>query len=129
METKDLNSFMEDLNVFDLQGMAALKKRQDLLERIRFDVTPRMIMEPRLESGRKKEVSGCFFYIEAFEPPPAVMLMKVNPQGVTSTVAKVDTIPQGLVERAVEDPVEPPVNSMYAITGEIEDWLRGELGL
>lgn len=129
MEPKDLGSFAEELNVFELQGMEALKKRRDLVERVRFDVTPRMIMEPRLEREKRKEVAGCFFYIEALEPPPSVMLMKVNPQGVTSTVAKVDTIPPAMVERAVAQPVEPPVNNMYAISGEIEDWLRGELGL
>ena len=45
---EELNKFAEDLNVFELQELKDIKRRPDLLCRIRFDVTPRMIMAPRV---------------------------------------------------------------------------------
>lgn len=129
MERKDLDDFIEQFSVMGLQGLEDLKGRPDILERIRFDVTPRMIMEPRLDPGSRKDLAGCFFYIETFEPPPALMLMKVNRGGVTTTIGRIDAVPAGMLERAIGAAAEPPVNMMYAITEEIRDWLAGELGL
>jgi hypothetical protein len=55
------------------------------------------------------------------------MLMKVGKTGITSTVGKVEEIPAAMVRRAVDEPVEPESNQMYAITEEIREWLQKEL--
>jgi hypothetical protein len=46
-----------------------------------------------------------------------------------TTVGKIDEIPAEMLKRAIESPPDPPANEMYAITGEIEEWLRNELPL
>lgn len=129
MGTKDFHEFCEDLNVFAIQDFKDIKKRPDILGSIRLDVTPRMIMEPRLDEKAKREVAGHMFYIEAFDDPPLLMVMKVNKSGVTTTVGRVEEIPRAMVQRAVDQPVEPQCNRMYAITDEIREWLRRELSL
>ena len=129
MDRKDLHGFCEDLNAFSVQEFRDIKRRPDILEKLRFDVTPRMIMEPRLGEKDKREIAGYSFYIEAFDDPPVLMLMKVGKTGITSTVGKVDEIPPEMVRRAIDHPVEPKINRMYAISDEIGEWLREELSL
>jgi hypothetical protein len=126
---QELNEFAKDLNVFALQELKDIKRRPDLLCRIRFDVTPQMIMAPRVGPEAVGDTVGCSFYIETHEAPPALMLMKVGKQGVISTVGKIDEIPAEMLKRAIDSPPAPPANEMYAITGEIEEWLKNELPL
>jgi hypothetical protein len=126
---EELNKFAEDLNVFELQELKDIKRRPDLLCRIRFDVTPRMIMAPRVGEGAVMDTAGCAFYIETHEGPPTLMLMKIGKEGVMSTVGKVDEIPREMLERAIASPPDPPANEMYAITDEIAEWLKKELDL
>jgi hypothetical protein len=126
---QELNEFAESLNVFALQELKDIKRRPDLLARIRFDVTPQMIMAPRVGPDAVRDTAGCSFYIETHEDPPALMLMKVGKEGVMTTVGKIDEIPAEMLKRAIESPPDPPANEMYAITGEIEEWLRNELPL
>ena len=127
MDPKDIHQFIEDINVFSVQDFKGIKKRPDILEALRFDVTPRMIMEPCLDPEKRESLSGFMFYIEAFDDPPLLMLMKVGKTGITSTVGKVEEIPAAMVRRAVDEPVEPECNRMYAITEEIGEWLQKEL--
>jgi len=129
MEDKEFRKFLENTNIFDLQGLADIRNRPDLLGHIRFDVTPKVIMAPRLGGGETRDVAGLFFYIEAFDPPPTVMLMKVGQLGVMNTVGRIEEVPQELVERAVATPAEPPANNMYAISDEIRDWIKEQLGI
>jgi hypothetical protein len=129
MEDNGIQKFLEGTEDYDAQGIGGIKARPEILERIRFDVTPQVIMAPRLGGGETRDIAGFFFYIEAFEPPPKVMLMKVGKLGVMNTIASVNDIPGELVAKAVADPVDPPVNNMYAITDDIRDWIREQLGL
>ena len=129
MNDKGIQEFLEGTENYDAQGIEDLKRRPDVLGCIRFDVTPKVIMEPRLGGGETRDIAGFFFYIEAFEPPPKVMLMKVGQLGVMNTIACFNDVPGELVEKAVADPVDPPVNNMYAITDDIRDWIRDKLGL
>ena len=125
---------IDEKSIFELQGLEEIRKRPDILAGIKFDVTPRMVMEPRFhadpEALRKlREIAGYMFYIESQCAPPALMLMKVGKTDITNTVGKIDEIPQQLVDRAIENPPEPPSHGMYSINGEIKAWLKKELGL
>jgi hypothetical protein len=123
-----------DLNIFDMPGLNDIKKSPDILERIKWEVTPQKVMEPRFQSRAEdlqqlRDISGYMFYIESQCEPPALMLLKVGKTDITSTIAKVDEIPSELLRKAMEDPAEQPVNGMYAITDEIREWLKKELGV
>jgi hypothetical protein len=122
-----------DLNVFnDVPGLNDIKESPDILEKIKWEVTPAMVMEPRFQSNAEdlqklRDISGYMFYIESQCKPPALMLLKVGKTDITSTVGKVDEIPPELIRKAMENPAEKPVHGMYAITDEIREWLKKEL--
>lgn len=121
-------------NIFEMQGLSDIKKRPDILARIKLEVTPQMVMEPRFQSKpedlqKLKEISGFVFYIETQCTPPALMLMKVGKSDITTTVGMIEEIPSELIQRAIDNPVHKSVHGMYAITDEIREWLKKELGL
>ncbi len=120
----------DTINIFGLQRLEQIKKRPDIISRIRFDVTPQMIMEPRFtETGelKKRDLSGCFFYIETEGEKPVLMLMRVSKGDTVKTIGIIEELPEDKIKRAMENPVHPPVHGMYAITDEIKDWLRENL--
>jgi len=128
------NEDAEEKSVFDLQGLKEIRKRPDILSGIKLEVTPRMVMEPRFHANREdlqklKEIAGYLFYIESQCTPPALMLMKVGSTDITNTVGKIDEIPQDIIDRAMENPPEPPSHGMYPINEEIRAWLKKELGI
>ena len=119
--------------LFDAQWFEDIRKRPDVLAKIKLDVTPQMVMEPKFQSrpeDREKmtDISGYMFYVESQNEPPALMLMKVGRQGVATTMGQVE-IPVDMLRRAIENPVEKHSHGMYAITDEIREWLKKELGL
>ncbi len=123
----------EQCNIFDLPGLNDIKGSPEILNNVKWDVTPRTVMEPRFLSRpedlqKLRDISGYMFYIESQCDPPALMLMKIGKTDISSTIAKINEIPQELLKKAMENPVEKPSHGMYAINGEIKDWLRKELG-
>ncbi|MBI5075711.1 MAG: hypothetical protein HZB62_11185 [Nitrospirae bacterium] len=125
---------LDDMNIYDVLCLDALKVRPDILSEIKLDVTPQMMMEPRFQSRpedleKLKEISGYIFYIETETEPPSVMLLKIGRTDITTTVGHVAEVPAEMVRRAVDKPLLPPVNGMCAITDEIRDWLRQALSL
>ena len=123
-----------NLNLFGMRGLSGIKASPEILEKIKWEVSPAMVMEPRFrsdpESPRKlREISGYMFYVESQCEPPALMLLKVGKTDITSTIGKVDEIPPELLKKAMENPVDKPASGMYAITDEIREWLKKELGI
>jgi len=122
-----------DLEMSDIYSLSDIRGTPDILQKIKWDATPQMVMEPRFLSRsediqRLQEISGYMFYIESQCTPPALMLLKVGRTDITSTVGRVDEIPLELVRKAIENPEHDPSHGMYAITEEIKAWLKKELG-
>ena len=132
-EHKDaIEQVFEDSQSFAVMNVNDLKERPDVVQAIRFDVTPKMIMEPRVglpEGVEPPDLKGFSFYIEAFDEPPELMIMKVSRSSVMTTLGKIEEVPAEMIRRAVDDPVEGAANKMYAITDEIRDWLKKAIGL
>ncbi len=123
-----------DKNIFDMQVLGDIKKNSEILEKIKWDVTPEMVMEPRFHSKpedieKLREISGYMFYVETECERPALMLMRVGKSDITSTVGMIEEIPSELIQRAIDNPSHKPVHGMYAITDEIKGWLKKELGV
>jgi hypothetical protein len=123
-----------DLDMSDIYSLSDIRETPDIVQRIKWDATPQMVMEPRFLSRpedmqRLQELSGYMFYVESQCKPPAVMLLKIGRTDITSTVGKIDEIPVELVRSAIENPVHAPSHGMYAITEEIKVWLKKELGV
>jgi hypothetical protein len=124
----------DEKSIWELQGLKEIRKRPDILSKVKFDVTPSMVMEPRFHAKpealeKLMQIAGYMFYIESQCNPPALMVMKVGKTDITTTVGKIDEIPVELLEKAIETPPDPPSHGMYAITDEIKSWLKKELGL
>jgi len=124
----------DERTIWELQGLKEIIQRPDIHAKIKFDVTPSMVMEPRFHSKAEdleklKLVAVYMFYIESQCNPPALMVMKVGNTDITTTIGKIDEIPAELLEKAITDPAEPPSHGMYAITDDIKTWLKRELGL
>jgi hypothetical protein len=122
------------MHIDDIFGLEDIRESSDILSKIKFDVTPRVLVEPRFQSVpedllKLKEITGYMFYVEGECSPPALMLLKIGKTDITSTIGKIDEIPDELIQEAVQKPVHPPVHGMYEITDRIKDWLRKELGL
>jgi hypothetical protein len=118
----------------DVPGLVSIRETPEILSKIKLDVTPQMIMEPRFHSNpedlrKLREITGYMFYIETQCEPPALMLMKIGKTDIEITVGKIDEVPGELIRRAIDNPVHKPVFGMYAITDEIKLWLKRELGL
>ncbi len=131
---KGMGGSDEGKSIFELQDLKSLRKRPDILSRIKWDVTPRMVMEPRFQTRpddlqKLRDISGYLFYIETESERPLLMLMKTGKNDITSTAGMIEEIPFELIQRAINNPLHPPVHGMYAITEEIKDWLKKELDL
>lgn len=125
---------IDDKSVFEMLGLQDIKKRPDILPKIKLEVTPQMMMEPRFHSrpedlAKLRDITGYMFYIETESETPGLMLLKIGRSDITNTVGKIDEIPAEMIQKAVGQPVLPPVCGMYAITEEIKDWLKKELAL
>lgn len=118
--------------IFEMQDLCSIKKRHDILEGIKWDVTPQTVMEPRFQSRAEdvqklREISGYMFYIETGCDEPAVMLMKIGKSDITTTAGKIDEVPRELIQRALDKPACPPACGMYAVSDDIKAWLKREL--
>jgi len=123
-----------NLDMSDIYSLNDIRETPDILQKIKWDATPQMVMEPRFLSRpedmqRLQELSGYMFYVESQCNPPALMLLKVGKTDITSTVGRIEEIPVELVRKALENPEHPPSHGMYAITEEIKTWLKRELGV
>jgi hypothetical protein len=117
---------------YAIKNIEELKERPDIISKIRFDITPRTIMEPLFtETGefRKVDLSGYFFYIETESERPGLMLMKVSKTTSMKTIGIIEDLPQDLLKRAIENPVHSPIHGMYAITEEIKEWICKNLSI
>lgn len=109
-----------------------VRKNLIVKRNIRWDVTPEVLFKPRFTMGMErdifKETEGFMFYIELVKGSPRLMLMRTI-QLMSSTVGEIEGIPVGILSRAVEADAAKTVAGMYPIGGELEGWLRVELGL
>ncbi len=125
---------IDDKSIFEMVGLEDIKKRPDILPKVKLDVTPQMMMEPRFQSRpedleKLRDITGYMFYIETESEAPALMLLKIGRSDITNTVGRIEEIPAEMIQKAIAQPVLPPICGMYAITEEIRDWLKKELSL
>ncbi len=124
----------EDINIFSMQRLKDIKRRPDILSNIKLDASLPLIMKPRFQMSKEEfeeleKNIGYIFYIETAGQKPTLMLMKVNRSDIADTVGIIEEIPEEILQRAIDNPVHPPVHGMYGITEEIKEWLRKELNL
>ncbi len=117
---------MEILNIEDL------KKSKYFIENIRWDITPKIFVDPSSsggESGGAADISyGYMFYVDLINERPALVIMQLK-SNISKTVAYMHEIPEDLLREAMDCLDSECVVGMYPVTDELADWLKKELGL
>lgn len=111
-----------------------LKKNKHIVDHILWDFEPSHLMRSSIRARADGTLpppprSGYILYIETMEKHPALFLMIQNASGYAETFAKIDDVPQHLLEEAVQQNREKEYCKMYPIHEALRDWLKQALGI
>lgn len=118
----------------ELLTLDDIKKEPYYIQNILWDLNPAEVMEPVVfQEGStikcKEPVKGYAFYIEMSGKKPELFLLMHKKNCFGETIAKIDEIPQELIEEALEENKSFIKYGMCPINEKIKMWLMKELGL
>ena len=117
---------MDQVRIKDLRG------NKKFFESIRWDLTPKILFEPRYPGTKGEEgktsnsTDGYMFYVDMVNDSPILVIMK-NKYSMSKTVAYVEDVPEDLLQEAARCAPEECVAGMYPLTKKLEEWLKKEL--
>jgi hypothetical protein len=113
-------------------GLEELKGHREIIDDIDWEMTPEKAVETYLEWGTGWSRRGDFvqylsqqslyFVIYSWEEPPQVTLIRRTMQD-SDEIAKIEA-PGGLIRNAIDEGGWKPGVGVYAITGELKQWLQ-----
>ena len=113
-----------------------LKRHREIIDGIDWEMTPEKAVETYLEWGTGWSRRGDFvsylgqqslyFVIYSWEEPPQVTLIRRTMQEADE-IAKIEA-PGDLISKAIDEGGRKPGVGVYAITGELKQWLQEMLG-
>ena len=113
----------------ELLNIEELKKSKYFLENIRWDITPKIFVDPSSAGGETSDIShGYMFYVDMINDRPAVVVMQMK-YTFSKTVGYIYEIPEGLLREAMRCLDSECVVGMYPITDKLADWLKQAFGL
>ncbi len=118
-----------------MPGLKDIREDQAVLKHIIWDIEPKQLMEPTYfinEEGKKEKkiLRGYMFYIDRMsDTKPGLFLMCHTGSSYAETIAKVNEIPDELVNEAIEENKNKEYFGMVPINKKIEAWLKKELGI
>lgn len=117
-------------------GLEELRVHREIVDRLDWEMTPELAVETYLEWGtgwarkdkfvRFPDQEALYFVIYEWEKPAQVTLIR-RTMKEADEIAKI-YVPEDMVARAVEAGGHKPGVGVYAITEELEQWLKKELG-
>ena len=117
---------MEILNIEEL------KKSKYFIENIRWDITPKIFMDPSSagkESGEAVDISyGYMFYVDLINERPALVIMQLK-SIISKTVGYIHKIPEDLLREAMDCLDSECVAGMYPVPDKLVDWLKQAFGI
>ena len=118
---------MEEPEKFSVKELC---ENKGFLEKIRWDVTPKILFKPRfpLAETEPYDIEGFMFYVDVINKEPALVIMR-NRGPVSKTAGYVEGVPEDLLLEAMNCAQGECIAGMYPITKKLEDWLKKELGL
>lgn len=120
--------------IFDeLITLKELKEDPYFKENMLWDVSPYEVMSSRVvkEGDKivyKKPPKGYIPYIDTAGDKPALFIMRHTAIDYGETIAKIDEIPQELLEEAVAENSDKICFCMCPINEKVKQWLKKELG-
>ncbi len=100
------------------------------IEEIRFDITPRLFVDPKSAPGGKPaDIShGYMLYIDLKDDSPVIMVMQMK-QIMCRSVAYITDAPEDLLKASMECAGEECIEGMYPLSEELTAWLKKEFGM
>ena len=110
-----------------------LKQQSYFLEHVRWDVTPKVFLSPKVisEDGYVATIDtsyGYMLYVDLVDEKPAIIIMQLK-ELISKTVSYIDEAPVELLREAMQCAGKECIGGMYPLTGKIENWLKKELGI
>jgi hypothetical protein len=115
-------------------SIKALKGKKEFIDNIRWDVTPKKLLEPQSPGrdsgggGPPVNTDGYMMYVEVINNSPVLVIMK-NRYAMSKTIAYVDDVPEDLLREAAHCSPEQCIVGMYPLTANLEEWLKETLGI
>lgn len=113
--------------------ISELKQQSYFLEHVRWEVTPRVFLSPKVtaEDGSVATIDtsyGYMLYVDLVDEKPAVIIMQLK-ELISKTVSYINEAPEELLREAMQCAGKECIGGMYPLTEKLENWLKKELGL
>lgn len=106
-----------------------LKDSEHFRDNIRWDVTPRIFLNPKTSTGETVDVThGYMLYIDLVNGKPEMVIMQLK-DIMSKTVGYVSDIPEDMLKEAMNCVATECVSGMYPLGEKLENWLKKEFGL
>lgn len=106
-----------------------LKVSPGFIEDIRFDITPRLFVDPKSAPGKPADLShGYLLYIDLMKDRPVIMVMQMK-QIMCRSVAYITDAPEELLKASMECAGTECAEGMYPLSEELTTWLKKELSI
>jgi hypothetical protein len=107
-----------------------LKKSSDIIKDIRWDVTPKIFMDPDSTSGDEPvDIShGYMLYVDIVNDVPALVIMQLK-RIMSKSVGYVYDIPEDLLKESMSCTSSECIGGMYPMARSLQDWLKKEMNL
>jgi len=112
-----------------LVSIDKLKNNKYFLANIRWDVTPKIFLEPRSPSGEKVDIThGYMLYVDIVNGKPVLVIMQLKNM-VSNTVGYIADVPEDLLKETMNCTATECVSGMYPLGERLDKWLKKEFGL
>jgi hypothetical protein len=107
-----------------------LKESRDITKEIRWDVTPKIFLDPGAASGDELVdiIHGYMLYIDLVNDKPALVIMQLK-RIMSKTVGYVYDVPEDLMKESMNCSSSECIGGMYPLAKSLEDWLKKEMKL
>jgi hypothetical protein len=104
-----------------------IKSTKAFTENIRWDVTPKIFLEP--SSGRGTETVdltyGYMLYVDMVDERPDLAVMVLKPM-ISKSAGYTHDIPDDMLRECMQCGAGECISGMYPITERLEQWLKNE---
>ncbi len=107
-----------------------LKESRNITSEIRWDVTPKIFIDPGSASGGELVdiIHGYMLYVELVHDKPALVIMQLK-RIMSKSVGYLFDIPEDLMKESMNCSSSECIAGMYPLSKSLEDWLKKEMNL
>jgi hypothetical protein len=103
-----------------------LRKSRLFVDDIRWDVTPKIFLNPKTSSGETIDLShGYMLYVDLADDKPVLVIMELKPI-MSKTVGSISGVPEELLREAMGCEASECIGGMYPVTEKLAAWLKKE---